>query len=98
MPNPAIPEARYLEFFAHPCWQAFRQTVASRLDSAADVVFKSGDIDEINRARGVMHGLMFVLDTEDNLRNIISDQAEALDASPSIERCIREILKLMETE
>lgn len=93
---PRVDKARYAEFFAHPCFLALRQEAARRLDAAADVVYQSDNIDEINRARGAMAGLMFVLDSETNLAHIIA--AAEQTTTKDVEQRINEVLTLMESE
>ena len=95
MPSPMVPRETYDDFFKHPCWLALRQEAAKRLDAAADVAYISEDLKEICKMRGVMQGLMFVLQGEDYLQHII---AENESASVQTEERIEALLDLMEKQ
>lgn len=97
-PTPEITAERYTEFFRHPCWLALRQHCAKLLDQATDDAFTAPDINAINKARGVMDGLMFIMDSEENLKVIITDNEDAINASPSIERRIAGLLEMLAEE
>ncbi len=95
VPIPRVTQQQYDEFFRHPCWLALRQQAAIQLDSAADREFSSLDMNDICMMRGVMQGLLFVLQAQANLMHII---AENEGSSRTTERRLEELLKLWETE
>ena len=92
---PRVKQEQYDEFFAHPCWLALRQEAATRLDAAGDVAYNSEDIKEICKMRGVMQGLMFILQGDEYLQHII---AENQGASMHEEAQIEALLNMMEKQ
>jgi hypothetical protein len=98
MENPAISEQEFSNFFKHPCWLAIRKGVGEWMDDATDVIFKGSDINKVNEARGVMKGLMFIFEGENKLRQLITDNADALEASPTVEKRLAAILSLVDSE
>lgn len=95
LPQPLVKQETFNEFFAHPCWLAIRMEAARRLDAAADVAYQSEEIKEICKMRGVMQGLMFILQGEEYIRHIIAEDQEASTAE---EERAEELLELMEKQ
>lgn len=92
--QPSMNKDVYNAFFDSPCWTALRQAAIQRLDSAADIVFTSNDMIEIQRMRGVMQGLMFVIDSRENLTGLISDNMDVVaEVSNRLKTAITELEK-----
>lgn len=92
--QPTMKKETYNTFFNSACWTALQQAVIQRLDSAADIVFTSNDMMEIQRMRGVMQGLMFIIDSKENLTGLISDNmGVAAEVSNRLRTAITELEK-----
>lgn len=98
MADPSVSEQKYAEFFRHPCWLALRHHVGIQMDMAADTIFQDSDIDKINQARGALQALMFLFEGEDALKELITDNLDALEASLPIEKRLEAVLKLVDSE
>ncbi|HOR77300.1 MAG TPA: hypothetical protein PLG04_00655 [Anaerolineaceae bacterium] len=93
--QPRMNQEVYDAFFNSPCWIALKQAAIQGLDSAADIVFASNDIIEIQRMRGVMQGLMFIIDSRENLTRLISDN---MDVVAEVSSCLKTAITELEKE
>ena len=102
-PEPRFTQQDYEEFVKNPVWIAFRQYIASNLDSVADTLCTSREDVLIYRAQGLIKGLSFILAGEDAMRDlIVSNATESgqsdLHRSRVTEANLNKMFKMMEDE
>lgn len=96
--TPALSKEQVSGFLDSPCWRALRQAAANRIDQALDIERRATSMETILQTRGVIQGLSFLLQGEDTLVGMITDNAEALLAAAEQDDKLRQVLQLMEEE
>lgn len=79
----------------NPCFAAFRQQVASRIDAAMDRMFDD-DQNTMNVSKGLVIGLSFLYEPEDTLRRLLIETKVEGKQARELERILRDLQTLME--
>ena len=97
-PTPALSQEQVNAFLDNPCWRALRQAAAGRIDQALDIERRATSMETILQTRGVVQGLSFILQGEDILMEMITDNAEVLLSAADQDDKLRQVLQLLEEE
>lgn len=95
MPQLKVKSEDVAAWVQNPCFPAFRQQVASRIDAAMDGMFEDNQY-TMNVSKGLVIGLSFLYEPEDTLRRLLIETEVEAKQARELERILRDLQKLME--
>jgi hypothetical protein len=98
IPTPTVSKDTYDSFFRNPCWLALQLEATRLMDTAIDRAFSSDDIKEIYESRGMVRGLLLMVETKEVLSQIISDNENETNESTVRLRNLEAALELLSNE
>ena len=94
--TPMVREEEFETFFKSPVWLVLRQQAMIRLDGAIDLMVSSDEEQVRLKSAGLVQGLLFLVDSEDQIRHLVTDNETLLEESRMVSERLRKILDLTE--